>query len=114
MRDVRLSEIKLLADAGALNEATLHGCQDKFLLTFRVGTENMRLIAKAGTPRAFRDLTRAVQLLYQLGIRIATLDLEQYESRSDSAFDAQQSEIAPPIPDASRNQKTDPDPETAG
>lgn len=112
MRELNFSEVKLLAEAGALNEATLYGCQGKFLLTFRVGTEDMRLIAKTGTPRSFRDLTRAAQLLYELGIKMATLNLAQYESHSDATLVAQQNEIVPPLPNASRDQKADPDPET--
>lgn len=81
MREILLSEIKLLAEASAVAGATLLGYQGKFLLTFHIGAEDMLLIAKAGTPRAFRDLTRAVQLLHELGIRKARLDLEQYAGR---------------------------------
>lgn len=83
MREIHLSEIKLLAEASAVAGATLLGYQGKFLLTFHIGTEDMLLIAKAGTPRAFRDLSRAAQLLHELGIRKACLDLEQYAGRQE-------------------------------
>lgn len=86
MKEIHLSEIRLLAEASAVSGATLLGYRGKFLLTFHIGTEDMLLIAKAGTPRAFRDLSRAAQLLHELGIRKAQLDLGQYVGSQESLY----------------------------
>lgn len=96
MREIRLSEIKLLDEAGVLSGATLYGHQDRFLPTFHVGTEDMLLIAKAGNPRTFRDLTRAAQTLYDVGVRKAVLDTAQYNaSDADLTPDCHPEETAP-------------------
>jgi hypothetical protein len=110
LREIHLSEIRLLAEASALAGATLLGCQGKFLLTFHIGAEEMLLVAKAGTPRAFRDLTRAAQLLHELGVRKVQLDLEQYAAHQAPLQDLNE-EPGSPLADRRQDKPADSDPE---
>jgi hypothetical protein len=75
MRSIKESELKLLAETGALSNVKIEPVQEKWAVVARVGLDERVLFNGRGAVREFPNLNRLAIFLKELGVPTAQIKL---------------------------------------